>query len=258
MSNLRLLIADDEPLIRSGVRAILTQMPAVEIAGECATGVKTIAAIRRGSIDLVLLDIQMPDCTGLDVVRQVEPEHMPMVVFVTAFDEYAIRAFELSAVDYVLKPFDSERLIASVERARERLAARDGSQLAAQLRALIERSERKHPDRLAVRNKDGYEMAPIESIDWAEAADNYVELHCGSRVHLLNDTMTDFERKLGGSRFARVHRGRLVNLSRIAKITPLANGSYELRLHDGVRLTTGKQYRGVIQQWLSNKLSTEY
>lgn len=253
MTPLRLLIADDEPLIRAGIRAILEGAPGIEIAAECANGEETVAAIRRQPLDLVLLDIQMPDCSGVDVIRQIGVEKMPPVVFVTAFDEYAIRAFELNAVDYVLKPFDEERLLRSLGRARERAGARDREQLSRQLRSLLEEAEQKGPERLVVRSRDGYDMVPVKSVDWVEAADNYVELHCGSRVHLLNDSMSNLERQLDRRQFVRVHRGRIVNISRITRIAPLANGSYELRLQDGARLTTGKQYLNVVQGLLSNK-----
>jgi len=231
----------------------LSRVPGIEVVGECANGAETVGFIQEREIDLVLLDIRMPDYTGLDVVHQIGPDCMPMVIFITAYDEYAIQAFELNAVDYLLKPFDDERLIRSVERARERLAAKSQVHFAEQLRSLLAQSEQKQPERLAVRNKDGYDMVPVDAIDWIEAADNYVELHCGGRAHLLSETLTNLERMLNHNQFVRVHRGRIVNASRITKISPLANGCYELKLHSGVRLTTGRQYRATVTKLLLGK-----
>jgi two-component system LytT family response regulator len=247
MNRIRLLIADDEKLIRSGIRATLSSLPGlVDIVGECENGSETVRSIREQKPDLVLLDVRMPGPSGLEVVRQIGPELMPMVIFVTAYDEYAIRAFELNAVDYLLKPFDEERLISSIERARERLAEKSHPELIKQLQALLEREALKWPERLAVPNKGSYEMVPVDTIDWIEAADNYVQLHCGNRTHLLNDTMANLPHTLDPDRFARVHRGRMVNVSRIAKVTPLGNGAYELSLQSGARLTTGRQYRRTV------------
>jgi two-component system LytT family response regulator len=246
MNPLRLLIADDEPLIRSGIRTIASQMRGVQVAGECENGAETIRALRTQNLDLVLLDVRMPDLSGLEVVRQVGPERMPMVVFVTAYDEYAVRAFELNAVDYLLKPFDEERLIRGIEKARERLLGTSHAALVERLHALVERREHKWLERLAIRNKDGFEMVPVDSIDWIESADNYVQVHCGEKAHLLSETMAGLEAKLDPARFLRVHRRRIVNIGRIAAIHTMLNGAYEIQLRHGLRLTTGRQYRDVI------------
>ena len=246
MSHLRLLIVDDEPLIRHGARDALARLEGIEIVGECESGEEAIAVITNTPIDLVLLDVQMPLCTGLDVVRRVEPERMPMVIFVTAYDEYAVKAFEVNAVDYLLKPFDEERLRRAIERARERHATRDQHTLAAQLHAILE-VNRSWPDRLVVRNTDRYEFVPVESIEWIESADNYVELHCGSHTHLLSETLTGVEDKLDPRKFRRIHRRFIVNLSRIATIHPMVNGTYSVELRNGTRLASGRQYKEAIQ-----------
>jgi two-component system LytT family response regulator len=246
MNPLRLLIADDEPLIRAGMREIASRMPDVRVVGECESGAETIESLRAGGVDLVLLDVRMPDLSGLDVVCQVGPESMPMVIFVTAYDEYAVRAFELNAVDYLLKPFDEERLIAGIEKARERLLGTNHAVLIERLHALLDQRERKWTERLAVRNKDGFEMVLVDAIDWIESADNYVQVHCGDKAHLLSETMTGLEAKLDPARFLRVHRRRIVNIGRIAAIHTMLNGAYEIQLRHGLRLTTGRQYRDVI------------
>lgn len=255
MSRLRLLIADDEPLIRSGIRTALSRVPGIEIAGECANGTETVRSVQEQEFDLVLLDVRMPDLSGLEVVRQIGPERMPMVIFVTAYDEYAIRAFELNAVDYLLKPFDEERLVASIERARERLAGKNHAELVEQLHALVRQKEAKWPERLPVRTRDAYELVMVDAIDWIEAADNYVQLHCGNRTHLLSETMANLARTLDPTRFVRVHRGRIVNISQIVTITPIMNGTYELLLRGGIRIATGRQFKDAVLELIGRSES---
>jgi two-component system, LytTR family, response regulator len=246
MSNLRLLIVDDEPLIRLGVRNGLAGLAGIEIAGECESGAQAIRAILSQPIDLVLLDVQMPDCTGLDVVRQIGPQRMPMVIFVTAYDEYAVQAFEMNAVDYLLKPFDDERMRNSIERARERHATRNQSAITQQLQTLLD-ARREWSDRFVVRNTDRYEFVAVESIEWIESADNYVQLHCGTKMHLLGETLTGVQERLDPRKFQRIHRCRIVNVSRITAIHPMLNGTYSVELRNGTRLTSGRQYKDAIQ-----------
>lgn len=247
MRTLRLLIVDDEPLIRLGIRQAVAGAADVEIAGECASGDEAIEAIGSAPPDLVLLDVQMPGCSGLDVVRRIGPERMPPVVFVTAFDEYAVQAFEVNAVDYLLKPFDADRLLHAIDRARTRIAAQTDETLGERLQALLDARERRPADRLVVRSGERFEFVPLEAIDWIEAADNYVQLHCGPKQHLLSETLTNLERRLDARRFVRVHRSRMVNTSRIVAVHVLVGGTYELELRGGLRLTTGRQYRTAVQ-----------
>ncbi len=246
MSNLRLLIADDEPLIRLGIHEGLSKLEGIEIVGECESGAQAIQSILSQQVDLVLLDVQMPDCTGLDVVRQIGPQRMPMVIFVTAYDEYAVKAFEMNAVDYLLKPFDDERLRRSIERARERYATRNQSTLTQQLQTLLD-ARRTWSDRFVVRNTERYEFVGVESIEWIESADNYVQLHCGAKTHLLGETLSGVQEKLDPRKFCRIHRCRIVNVSRITSIHPMLNGTYSVELRNGVRLATGRQYKDAIQ-----------
>jgi len=195
----------------------------------------------------VLLDIRMPDCSGLEVVRAIGTQHMPPVIFITAYDEYAVKAFELNAVDYLLKPFDEERLHESIDRARQRIAATTQEMLAQRLEALLHAQAPK-TERLVVRNGDRYEFVSIESIDWIESANNFVELHCGPKHYLLGETLTGLEGRLDSARFTRIHRGRIVNISRILAVHPLMGGTYEVELRNGRRLTTGRQYREGVQK----------
>lgn len=250
MNLVRVLIVDDEPLIRAGIRDGLAGMARIEIVAECGSGSEAMRVLSSQSVDLALLDVQLQDCTGLDVVERIGPDRMPAVIFVTAYDEYAVKAFELNAVDYLLKPFDDTRLRRSVERACQQIAARRQSDLAAQLQALLDARTRKWPERIVVKEGERFDFVPVESIEWIESANNYVQLHCGPRQHLLNESLTNLEGRLNPARFLRIHRGRIVNLSRIEAIHPLLGGTYELELRSGTRLTTGRQYKDQIQALL--------
>lgn len=251
MNKLRLLLVDDEPLIRKGVRHALSGVPDVEVIGECGGGNEAIHAISRSRPDLVLLDVHMPDCSGLEVVREIGPANMPPVIFITAYDDYAVSAFELNAVDYILKPFEEARLRQSIERARNRISQDSQAALSQKLGMLLETQKRRWPERLVVRDGERYEFVPVESIDWIEAANNYVLLHCGSKQRLLGETMTSLEGRLDPAKFARVHRGRIVNVKKIVALHPLFSGTYALELQGGVRITTGRQYKDIMQNLLN-------
>jgi two-component system LytT family response regulator len=245
------LLVDDEPLIRKGLRHALSSIPDVEVVGECGSGDEAIQAISNRRPDLVLLDIQMPDCSGLDVVREIGFANMPPVIFITAYDDYAVSAFELNAVDYILKPFEEARLRESMERARNRISRESQAVLSQKLEKLLDSQKRKWPDRLVVRSGERYEFVPVESIDWIEAANNYVLLHCGSKQHLLGETMTSLEGRLDPAKFARIHRGRMVNVRKIVALHPLFSGTYALELKSGVRITTGRQYKDILQNLMN-------
>jgi two-component system, LytTR family, response regulator len=251
-SRLRVLVVDDEALIRQSLCRGLATRDDIEIAGECESGAQAIAAIRNQRPDLVLLDVQMHDGTGLDVVEQVGPEHMPAVVFVTAYDDYAVKAFELSAVDYLLKPFDDERLNRSIDRAKKQILSARAGDLSDQLRSLLESKAERWPDRLVVRTGEHFDLVPVSAIDWIESANNYVQLHCGAKHFLLGETLTSLAERLNPNKFVRVHRGRIVNLSRITAVHPLFSGTYEIELSGGTRISTGRQYREQIQALLKS------
>jgi two-component system, LytTR family, response regulator len=259
MSMLRVLIADDEPLIRLGIRRAVEAMPDVAVVAECGSPDEAVAAMMAHAPDLAILDVQMPGGTGLDVVRALDPSRLRAVIFVTAFDAYAVQAFEINAVDYVLKPFDPERLQQAVERARARLESHGTQALAERLQALLAAhdapaaaSERREPavDRLVVRSAERFDLVPVDSIDWIEAADNYVRLHCGRARHVLGETLTSLERRLDPRRFLRIHRSRMVNRSRVVAVHVLLGGTYELELRDGTRVSSGRNYRDTVQKLL--------
>ena len=248
MNRLKLLIVDDEPLIRVGIREDLAGMASVEVAGECGSVAESVAALRSAQFDLVLLDVQLPDGTGFDVVREIGPQRMPAVVFVTAYDNYAIQAFEVNALDYLLKPFDESRLRESIERARERRSR--PSNLIRQLEGLIEAHETQWLQRLVVRNGERFDFVPVDSIDWIESANNYTCLHCGSKDYLFGENLTGLEHRLDPGKFSRVHRCHIVNVTRIVAAHAIAGGVFELELRGGARLKTGRQYSEGIRKLL--------
>jgi two-component system LytT family response regulator len=243
------LIVDDEPLIRTGIRDGLSVREDVEVAGECGSVSEAVDAIHASDLDLVLLDVQLPDGTGFDVIRRIGTERMPDVVFVTAYDKYAIQAFEVNAVDYLLKPFDPGRLVASVDRVRTRLAG-SAEALGRRLEALMQSREPQWPQTLVVRNGDRFDFVSVTSVHWIEAANNYAVLHCGSADHVFGETLTSLETRLDPAKFLRVHRSIIVNSARIVAVHTMIGGAYELELRGGVRIKTGRQYRDKIRKLL--------
>jgi two-component system LytT family response regulator len=250
---IKVLIVDDEPIIRRGLRNHLSRRQSYEVVGECCNGHTAIDSIRQLQPDLVFLDVQMPEVDGFGVIREIGAQAMPQVVFVTAFDEYAVQAFDVNALDYLLKPFDDERFSRCLSRVEQRLATpRDEESLVEKLASLVAgQSKPSRSDRIAIRNSDRITLLQTEEIDWIEAADNYVEIHVGKHVHLMRETLSNLEQRLQPFRFLRIHRSRLVNADRIKELHPLFHGEYELVLTDGTHLTSSRHYRDVLQRLLA-------
>jgi two-component system LytT family response regulator len=246
----RLLIVEDELLIRSGIRDEVEAIPYVEIVGECGSVSEAVDAILRTKIDLALLDIQLPDGTGFDVIRTIGPSAMPAVIFITAYDQYAMQAFECSAVDYLLKPFDDLRLRASIEKVRGQLT--QSASMLHQLESLLSNHAAPWLQRLVVRNEERIDLVPVDSIDWIESANNYTVLHCGSKTFILGESLSGLEHRLDPQQFLRIHRQRIVNLTRVVALFPVVGGVYELELADGMRFSSGRQYRDGIQKLIRN------
>jgi len=248
---LRVVVADDEPPARRRVRALLEREPGVEVVGEARDGGEAVAVVDELRPDLLFLDVQMPVATGFEVLAAI-PGRPPATIFVTAYDQYALRAFEVHALDYLLKPFDAERFRLTLARARERLGhapAVGDPRLLALLAELQPR--RAFVERFAVRGSDGrIRFVCADEIDWVEAEANYARLHAGGRSHLLRETMTALEEKLDPARFLRIHRSTIVRLDRIQELEPLFQGEYLVRLRDGTRLTSGRTYRARLQRAL--------
>jgi two-component system LytT family response regulator len=234
---MRVLIVDDEPLARKTARLVLAGDPGVEVVGDCS-GVDAARAIGELAPDLVLLDVQMPEVDGFDVIAAVGLEAMPPIVFVTAYDQYAVRAFEVQAVDYVLKPFDDRRLLAAIARAKERRPAGD-------VAALVIDHERARPivQRFVVRGRDKTVFVDARTVDCIEAADDYVELHVGKTVHLLRERLSDLETRLDPARFVRIHRGTIVNLERVRELHPLVRGDALVVLEGGASFRLSRTHR---------------
>jgi len=238
---IRTLIVDDEPPARDKLRRWLGEHEDVEIVGEAADGLQAAAAIDSLQPEVVYLDIQMPGLNGLEVAAQLEPQHAPLIVFVTAFDEHAVKAFDLNAVDYLLKPYDRDRLLRTLARVRERLGSAAHSTAVHVARERVGAS-----DRLLVPR--GERLEPIESntIHWLEADDNYVHVWTGERRYLLRRTLQDLLTQLGEQRFVRIHKSAAVNLAEIQSLTPLFKGDYELQLRSGQTLRLSRRYRDAL------------
>jgi two-component system, LytTR family, response regulator len=244
---IRTLIVDDEPHARDGLRLLLAGEPDVDIVEDVGSGASALAAIERHAPDLVLLDIELPDMTGLEVADRAPADSAPYIIFVTAYDRYAVEAFRARALDYVLKPVEPERLRDAVGRARERLAAAP----AATVHAADEGSNDAGPLRRIVAAVDGrLVVVDIEDVDWIDAQRNYVVLHTGETSHRIRQKLSWFEQRLDPASFARVHRSTIVNLSRVRELVPLHRGEYELILHNGQRLFTTRRYRDRIASYM--------
>lgn len=247
------LIVDDEPLALEGLRLLLRQDP--EIAGieEASGGAEAVAAIRTAPPDIVFLDVQMPEMDGFDVVNAVGAENMPIVVFATAHDRHAVRAFEANAVDYLLKPIHRDRFFAALERAKTRARAdRDTSER--RIVALLESMEKsqRRLRRVAVKSAGRTTFVSVDDIDWIGAADNYVELHCGSACHLVRCSMAEIESALDPDDFVRIHRSAIVNVSRVKEVRSSAPGEYAIVMQGGERLESSRGFADKIRALIQN------
>jgi two-component system, LytTR family, response regulator len=252
MNSIRVLIVDDEPIGRRGIRRLLDEAPDVEIVGECGDGVEAASAIRKWSPDLVFLDVQMPELDGFGVLDALGVERGPEIIFVTAYDEYTLRAFDVHALDYLLKPVNPDRFHKALSRARARLRNKSSERLNGRLLALLEnhRLEERAAARFAIKTPQGALLVDADEVDWVEAAGNYVRLRVGAQAHLLSETISGMEKRLDPRKFLRIHRSRIVNVERIRLLRPLFHGEYEIVLKDGTLLNSGRNYREQIREAL--------
>jgi two-component system, LytTR family, response regulator len=249
---IRTLIVDDEVAARERVRTLLEKESDVEVIGECENGTEALAALRKQKPDLLLLDIQMPEMDGFDVLRSVGRE-LPVVIFVTAFDRYAVKAFEVHALDYLLKPFKPARLSTALAHAREHLARRGKDGVSERIRALLDEAAAEPVliSRIAVRQGERVRFIPTAEIDWIEAAGNYIVLHVGTEKHTLRETLGAIETKLTPKRFLRLSRSAIVNLERVLEAEPGFNDEHFVTLKSGARLTMTRGLRE-LQERLSS------
>ncbi len=262
MAILRTIIVDDEPLARRGLTLRLENNPSIELIRECSNGEQALQAIAEEAPDLVFLDIQMPGMDGFDVVRELQGDDMPLVVFVTAFDKYAVEAFKIHAVDYVLKPIDDERLSDAVERALEQHAQQDLAdhkrnlvnacmQLTGASESVIEEiasgEASTYPEKISIRDGDEAHLVRVADIDWVDAAGDYMCVHVDGVTHIMRITMKQLEALLNPIKFLRIHRSTIVNADRIKSAQSIANGEFVLTLNNDFRLKVSRSYRDKIK-----------
>jgi two-component system LytT family response regulator len=241
---IRTLIVDDMPLARERIRMFVGDDPEIEITGECADGDEAVEAIKNLKLDLVFLDVQMPGLDGFGVAEKIGIEKMPAVVFVTAYDEFAIKAFEVSALDYLLKPFEEEQLMRAVKRAKREVQKRQANDLNDHLRQLLAtvKPEAKYLKRLIVKSSAQTVLVQTEDIDWIGAAGNYLELHVGRETHLVRERISRMEQKLDPEKFARIHRSTIVNLDRVKTLKHLFSGDHLTILRDDTKLNMSRTF----------------
>jgi len=250
---IRTLIVDDEPLAREKLRGLLGAETDLEVVGEAGDGVAAVQAILKLKPELVLLDVQMPELDGFGVLQSLQGRHhVPAVVFITAHDQFALRAFEVHAVDYLLKPFDRERLVQALDRARETLRHRRTGDADRHLSALLQEMARTRQSsvRIAVKAEGRILLVRTEEIDWIEAADNYACLHVGRSRYLLRETLTALEKRLPAEVFVRISRSAIVNLDRVRELQPMFHGDYVIVLQDGATLNLSRTHRSKLAQFL--------
>ena len=248
MKSLRVIVVDDEPLARTRIKRMLENIGSIEIVAECSNGREATQQIAKLQPDLLLLDIQMPEMDGFEVLQSLH-SHFPYVIFVTAYDQYAIRAFEVFALDYLLKPFNESRLEKAITRAREQIELKSNSNFTDQISKLVnELREKPHLDRLVMKDERKVWFVPVKTIDWIEAEGKYVNVHVGRDSHLLRESLTALENKLNPRLFARIHRSSIVNVERIKELQPWFHGDYRVILNNGTELILSRTYRKRFQE----------
>jgi two-component system LytT family response regulator len=242
--SLRAIVVDDEPLVRERLRSLLEDDGDVAIVAECGDGQSAVAAIAREKPDVLFLDIQMPELDGFEVLEALAPDAVPAVVFVTAYDDYAIKAFDVHAVDYVLKPIEPARVQLALTRARQRVSTSDATSVDERLEALLDRirDDRRRPVRFVVRTGDTISFVRADDVDWIEADGNYARLHYQGKNSLVRSTMKSLAVRLDPDRFVRVHRSVIVNADRIATLEPYFHGEYVITMKDGAKLHSSRSY----------------
>ncbi|WP_321476432.1 LytTR family DNA-binding domain-containing protein [uncultured Paludibaculum sp.] len=253
MPKLRAIIVDDEAPARLRLRELIERDARVSIIGECASGADAVVAVNRTRPDLLFLDVQMPVLDGFQVLAELGPESTPVTIFVTAYDRYALAAFEAHALDYLLKPYSDERFERALARALAHIEMQRRDELASRVLAMLERRPA-DPTRLAVKSGDRVILLKTEEIDWVEAAGVYVELHVGKKVYLHRMALTDLEAQLDPARFIRIHRSTLVNLDRVRELAPCTHGELYVLLMDGTRLKLSRSYRARFEERLGQSI----
>jgi two-component system, LytTR family, response regulator len=253
-SLIKVLIVDDEALARNRISEILRKDSEIQLVGECANGLEALEAIREHAPHLLFLDVQMPEMDGFTLLEALPRERIPTVVFVTAFDQYALRAFEVYALDYILKPFDAERFNRTLHHAKAQIRQVRGSALNQGLLDLLadlkEKPKTKIPERLVIKTAGRVSFLKTAEIDWIESEGNYVRLHVGKETHLLRETLNQMEDRLDSNQFLRIHRSTIVNLDRVKELQPWFHGEYRVLLQDGTQVLLSRKYREKLRDLL--------
>jgi two-component system, LytTR family, response regulator len=252
---MRALIVDDEPLARTGVSIRLAQFPDLEVIGECGDGPSAIRKILELSPDVVFLDVQMPGMDGFEVLSSLASEDLPSVIFLTAYEEHALRAFDVHALDYLLKPIDDDKFARAVERARQAKDIDSRLQMSARILRLLGESSRRYISRFPVRTGSRIQVVLADDIEWIAAAGDYAELHCGAHHHLVRETMTALEQKLDPEKFLRIHRSRIVRLTCVRELHALDNHEYLVKLSDCSEHRSSRRYADRLDRWLLPKVT---
>ncbi|HKD02325.1 MAG TPA: LytTR family DNA-binding domain-containing protein [Terriglobales bacterium] len=250
---MRALIVDDERLARRGVILRLRKNRDVEVVGECADGESAVQRILELSPDVVFLDVQMPGMDGFEVLRALPSGNLPAVIFLTAYEQHAIRAFEVHALDYLLKPVDDERFAAAIERMRQRMSASSRMKMADRLVQMLEQTTGKYVSRFTVKTGTRIQVVPVDDILWIGAAGDYVELHAGNRSHLLRETMSALEEKLDPAKFMRIHRSRIVRSEGIVELRSTENREFTVTLSDGSEHRSSRTYADQLEKWMASE-----
>jgi two-component system, LytTR family, response regulator len=258
MKPIKVIIVDDEPIARRNLEALLKEDPEIEIVGECASGADAVKLIRKAPPDLLFLDVQMPEIDGFGVLKKIGATGIPAIVFVTAHDQYALSAFEAQALDYLLKPFSDERFAATLARAKHQIRQRDAAELSRKLHALLAEhkdhtassAETAHTSRFLIKEASRVFFVKAEEIDWVEAADYYVNLHVGSKSHLLRETMAEMESSLDPGMFLRIHRSAIINVRQVREVQTRPGGEYLAVMKDGTLLKLSRGRREQLEALL--------
>lgn len=269
MKNIRALLIDDEPHAREGIRLRLKEYSTITILGECSSGAEAVKAVNSQKPDLIFLDIQMPEMNGFKVLQKITMQPMPIVIFITAFDRYAVKAFEYHALDYLLKPINDDRFHDAVQAAMTAVNHRNMEKYEQKIELLIKdyltltetaplempsssAAAAKYIDRLLIKTKDHILVIAIRDIDWIESAGDYVYIHIQGQKHILRETMSDLEQRLDPKQIIRIHRSMMVNVDRIKSLRSNEHGDYDVFLHNGVKLKMSRSYRNIFQNILGN------
>jgi two-component system LytT family response regulator len=257
---IRTIIVDDESLAREGIRLLLQDEPGLTVIDECPNGTLALAAINEHEPDLVFLDVQMPELDGFEVVRRIAPDKLPVIVFVTAFDRYALAAFEAHAIDYLVKPVKKSRFHQTLAKVRTRIQERRFLETSERLQNLLAGWKRDeapaspfYPERFPIRLKDRIYFVNARDIDWIEADDYYVRIHAGGKAHLVRETLANMEKKLDPRTFRRIHRSTIVNIARIKELRPHFQGEHVVILHDATKLKLSRTYRDALGDLLTGE-----